>query len=349
MSHSPLPWSKGSKHEAWSTEITDRDGRTIAKVWTHGTNLPNKPDEKGLANLDLLVTAANHHAALVSALDSLLQKTRSETEYAGAMYHICRYCGVHDDRPCDSDCPTEIGESLLKEINQDRGHQPAPIVFQRSQPDESEALKLLAWCIAQFDGTSGAGVNHWIQSPEYRRARELIGQEAPFDEDDEEADGPASPSATDLQRVLHTLESIAETIEGTYEHDEDGDRVDDGDCHDLSAADVVERMMNEEADVDEAINIVARMIRDEQPVSIPNKLPEISHDELKCTCGCEEFRYVEEIYNWRTVKSLDNGVLLVGVRYETGEGYDDGHNPVLECRECLAQYNIPKDVEVEFD
>jgi hypothetical protein len=148
--------------------------------------------------------------------------------------------------------------------------------LERSTPDESEAIKLLGWCIAQFDGTSGAGLNHWIQSPEYRRACELIGQELPpFDEGDEEAD--------------------------------------------------------------------------EQPVSDPNKLPELPNGELKCTCGGSHFKYVEDICNWRLVKSFGLGILVINSHYDTGEGYDDGHNPRLECTNCLVEYAIPEDVETEFE
>lgn len=78
MSHSPLPFRKGDKYESWTTEITDNDGRTIAVVWTHGIHQPHKPDEKGLANLDLLVNAVNHHEKLVASLEQCLKLIEDE-------------------------------------------------------------------------------------------------------------------------------------------------------------------------------------------------------------------------------------------------------------------------------
>lgn len=250
MSHSPLPWAV---HR--SGEVVDVHGEFVASI--EGEVETPRDDD----NANLIVRAVNRHDSLVAALDSCLTQ-------------IEQMAGMFDDSDGAIKRSADNARELLSGISQDRGQQPAPIVFQLSQPEQPETLKLLAWCIAQFDGTSGAGLNHWIQSPEYRRACELIGQELPpFDEGDEEA---------------------------------------------------------------------------EQPVSNANKLPEIPRDELKCSCGCEEFRYVEEIYNWRKVKSLNDGVLTIDAKYETGEGYDDGHNPVLECRECVKQYAIPEDFDLDF-
>jgi hypothetical protein len=169
MSHSPLPWAVNadgdtvvSDHPEADEIVCNTAGRKIDAAFF--SNEPDRCED----NAKLIVTAVNHHAKLFQALADLC-------EWDARM-------GFYDS-PCWDDA-----RKVLNAIRDERdGQQPEKLVFQQAKPAESEAIKLLAWFIAQFDGTSGAGVNHWIQSPEYRRACELIGQQLPpFDEGDEE-------------------------------------------------------------------------------------------------------------------------------------------------------------------
>ena len=63
--------------------------------------------------------------------------------------------------------------------------------------------------------------------------------------------------------------------------------------------------------------------------------------------GPEPFRYLEDIVCHRAVAAVaSEGVALAiwidGSRvYETGEGYDQGSNARLECRNCLAEFPLP--------
>ena len=91
---------------------------------------------------------------------------------------------------------------------------------------------------------------------------------------------------------------------------------------------------------------VLNAAKDAKPVK--DELPELPDGELKCTCGREDFRYVEDIGCYREVDTLDDGVLTVDGLYKT-EGYDDGENPRLQCAKCCKEYAIPDDVEVEFE
>ena len=80
--------------------------------------------------------------------------------------------------------------------------------------------------------------------------------------------------------------------------------------------------------------------------------------EIRCPeCGgIEAFRYIEDIVNHRNVEGFnEHGVLRVSGRYETGEGYDDGTNPRLECRNndqtgrfCGHEFPIPEGIEIDF-
>jgi hypothetical protein len=47
-----------------------------------------------------------------------------------------------------------------------------------------------------------------------------------------------------------------------------------------------------------------------------------------------DFRYVEQIECWRQIKGVRNGAMVVDSAYESGEGYDEGENPHLECHAC---------------
>lgn len=79
--------------------------------------------------------------------------------------------------------------------------------------------------------------------------------------------------------------------------------------------------------------------------------------------GTGPYRYLEDIVNHREVSRVMQvgraKILMVDGFYETGEGYDDGTNPRLECRndvvtpsghtgECLHEFPIPDDFEVDF-
>jgi len=80
--------------------------------------------------------------------------------------------------------------------------------------------------------------------------------------------------------------------------------------------------------------------------------------EIRCPkCGgTEAFRYIEDIVNHREVLGFtEHGMLRVSGFYETGEGYDYGTNPRLECgnddkdgRPCGHEFPLPPDVEIDF-
>jgi hypothetical protein len=72
------------------------------------------------------------------------------------------------------------------------------------------------------------------------------------------------------------------------------------------------------------------------------------HNPLVCPqCGGEEIAYVEDIGNWRRVRALNGSTLVIDGLYST-EGYDDGDNPRLQCRDCVHEWALPADVEMEF-
>jgi hypothetical protein len=65
--------------------------------------------------------------------------------------------------------------------------------------------------------------------------------------------------------------------------------------------------------------------------------------------GATPFRYLEDIVNHRDVIRLNpKGVLQIESHYETDEGYDDGKNARLECRNCLHEFPIPPRTRLEF-
>lgn len=53
------------------------------------------------------------------------------------------------------------------------------------------------------------------------------------------------------------------------------------------------------------------------------------------------FYYLEDIVCHRNVIGIRDGKLIMEGHFETGEGYDDGTNPRLECRNCLNEFPIP--------
>lgn len=106
-------------------------------------------------------------------------------------------------------------------------------------------------------------------------------------------------------------------------------------------------------------------------------MPETPTTSQILTCpkcgGTETFRYLEDIVSHRTVTGFDkHGILRIDGFYRTGEGYDDGHDPRLEChnevldcrsrthhktsqhtqlcyRECCHEFPIPDGIEYDFD
>jgi hypothetical protein len=283
MSHSPLPWYPGSEHAderltVWSNQVVVCE-----------CNL--NPDD-----VPMIVRAVSHHAKLVGALTWLLDDMTDAGEDA------------NPETGTTYDSVAHAREALAAA----QGEQPEKLVFQLAKPAESEAIKLLAWFIRQFEGTSGAGVNHWQQYPEFVRARELTGQ-----------------PLTDRASAIDLLREIV-------------DDADDTGCDGVTVVD--KGVISRAEDYLAGFPLDA----DGEPVSDPNKLPELPNGELKCTCGHDEFRYVEDIGCWREVTAINEGVLFVDGLYKT-EGYDDGENPRLQCSRCCAEYAIPEDVETEFE
>jgi hypothetical protein len=74
----------------------------------------------------------------------------------------------------------------------------------------------------------------------------------------------------------------------------------------------------------------------------------IAGGQLRCpSCGCQDFRYLEDIQNARRVTGIEGGLLTIDGFYET-DGFDDGENPRLMCCDCCAEYALPGDLECEF-
>jgi len=62
----------------------------------------------------------------------------------------------------------------------------------------------------------------------------------------------------------------------------------------------------------------------------------------------EPFRYLEDIVCWRAIMLDDAETLTVDGLYKSDEGYDDGSNGRIECGNCLAEFPLPKDVEITW-
>ncbi len=78
-----------------------------------------------------------------------------------------------------------------------------------------------------------------------------------------------------------------------------------------------------------------------------------------CGSGPAHWRYVEDIQNWRKVRGLEDGKLMIEGRYENGEGYDDGTFAYYECHalneknedKCLHIWPmppLPDGIELDF-
>jgi hypothetical protein len=61
-----------------------------------------------------------------------------------------------------------------------------------------------------------------------------------------------------------------------------------------------------------------------------------------------EFRYLEDIVCHREVSGIFGKTLNIHGHYETGEGYDDGKHPRLECRACFNEFELPEGYELDF-
>ena len=80
--------------------------------------------------------------------------------------------------------------------------------------------------------------------------------------------------------------------------------------------------------------------------------------QVRCPrCGnteAENFRYLEEIVCWRQCLRVDNDKLSVHAFYRSGEGYEDGQRPRLECRAepggtyCGCEFSVPDGVKIEW-
>jgi hypothetical protein len=61
------------------------------------------------------------------------------------------------------------------------------------------------------------------------------------------------------------------------------------------------------------------------------------------------FRYLEDIVNHRHVGEIEDGILKIDSYYETGDGYDDGEDARILCYNCLEEFSLPKDLEIDFE
>ncbi len=83
----------------------------------------------------------------------------------------------------------------------------------------------------------------------------------------------------------------------------------------------------------------------------------VRSDKIVCPeCGNDgthgDIRYVESIECFRRVLGVNGGVVQVESRYQSGEGYDDGHDPYFECHGsevaggwCGRRWPVPQAVE----
>ena len=84
----------------------------------------------------------------------------------------------------------------------------------------------------------------------------------------------------------------------------------------------------------------------------PEAAPKVTKVPTCPDCGNTDpdtIRYVEHIESWRRcLKFTRSGILQVDGYYETGDGYDDGHDPYWECHvweykrgnECLKTWPV---------
>jgi hypothetical protein len=64
----------------------------------------------------------------------------------------------------------------------------------------------------------------------------------------------------------------------------------------------------------------------------------------------EAFLYLEDIQCYREVLHEESrgNTLKVASLYRTGEGFDDGTNGRILCGNCLGEFPVPEDLDVEF-
>jgi len=87
--------------------------------------------------------------------------------------------------------------------------------------------------------------------------------------------------------------------------------------------------------------------------SLKRKPARVSADGRLFCPNCKKpgsFRYIEDIQNHRTVGTVNRSTktLFIEGFYESGEGYDDGEDGRLECRNCYAECDLPAGYDVEF-
>lgn len=75
-------------------------------------------------------------------------------------------------------------------------------------------------------------------------------------------------------------------------------------------------------------------------ITCPHCGNRIEKDELYNEVN-NKFRYLEDIVCFRPIEGIENGRIRVKGLYRSGEGYDDGANPRLECRKCLGEFKVP--------
>jgi hypothetical protein len=165
MAHSPLPWKHNGNFngtpQSVAFAIHDRETRIVCQL-PEDDCIVLRPDfVTQHRNMEMIVTAVNHHAKLVKLLQDVIDAADEETIESGDGTVYFPYADVRE---------------ILSAIRDERDGTP-------TEATEDEKTKLLAWCIRQFEGESGAGYNHWMQHPEFLRAKELIGDEIPVDDD----------------------------------------------------------------------------------------------------------------------------------------------------------------------
>lgn len=238
MSHSPLPWKYWPTHWAGGHNSHKIDGENT--VWIENERgeeiarlcLRKHYDDGGLAvtdqvldNAKLIVTAVNNHAALVSSLDSCLTQ-------------IEQMAGMFDDSDGAIARAADNARDLLAEIRNGRDSQPEPVAG-----TATDILREIVE-LSKQDSIEPGELEGLIEA-----ADELLNSPQP-----EPSTEPNTPASASLAVALAALKSVAEIIENTYAHDDDGERIDD--AGEYSAADIVEQVCNAENEVSEAIALL---------------------------------------------------------------------------------------------
>ena len=72
--------------------------------------------------------------------------------------------------------------------------------------------------------------------------------------------------------------------------------------------------------------------------------------KLQCpSCGQDEsFQYLEEVTNQRAVFGFNEDGILEIAAQDHIDINDDGERERLCCRDCLTEFPIPPDIEIDF-